>query len=57
MIELAITLGRYVNPVYWNDAECFGRTQLFENQLLKVDWTDKLVEYPSRIPPFDSLRL
>ena len=57
MIELAITLGRYVNPVYWNDAECFGRNQLFENQLLKVDWTDKLVEYPSRIPPFDSLRI
>jgi hypothetical protein len=57
MIETAITLGRYVNPVYWNDAECFGRNQLFENQLLKVDWTDKVLEYPSRIPPFDSLRI
>lgn len=56
MIDMAIVLGRHVDPVYWNDAERFGRNQLLENQLILVDWVERLEEDPKRVPPIDPVR-
>ena len=57
MIEYAIVLGMNVDSKYWNDAERFGRNQLLENQLIKMNWIDKVSEDPNRIPPKDPMRI
>lgn len=43
MIELAILLGLYVDPVYLTDAERYGRNHLVESQYLSLTWADRIV--------------
>ena len=44
MIELALLLGRHVSPVYFADAERFGRNHLLEGQFLSLDQLQTGVE-------------
>jgi hypothetical protein len=47
MIELALLLGRHVDPAYYADAERFGRNHLLEGQFLSLD---RLREGVDRLP-------
>ena len=42
MIEIAIMLGLHVDPDYLDDAECYGRNHLVENQFVDTEWAARI---------------
>lgn len=51
MIEIALLLGKHVDPRYYGDAERFGRNHLMESQLLSIE---ELAEAVARLPADDT---
>lgn len=50
MIEIALLLGKHVDPRYYADAERFGRNHLLESQFLSHDHLHEAIE---RLPELD----
>ncbi len=46
MIEIALLLGAKRDPIYFADAERYGRNHLMESQILHLDWVDGKVDAP-----------
>ncbi len=56
MFELALLLGRHVDPIYYGDAERFGRNHLLESQFLSLKTLQSAVDslpHPERKLPHD----
>jgi hypothetical protein len=50
MIEIALLLGKHVDPSYYADAERFGRNHLLESQFLSLEELQAAVD---RLPPLN----